>query len=162
MSEQIQSISQGNYILKGTVATSAGIVGDGSTQNPLRADETVLYETTGDGRNSSFTLSEAATNFEFLRFQGIGWNNGPCLVTIPAPSGTTNNISVTYLYYCANTDGNPLQIDAARYSTTDAKTYNKIDSKFLYWSLNGVTTGGNNTQNQTITKVVGINRIANN
>ena len=39
MSEQIQSISQGNYILQGTVATSAGIVGDGTTQNPLRVDD---------------------------------------------------------------------------------------------------------------------------
>ena len=38
MSNEIQAISQGNYILQGTVATSAGIVGDGSTQNPLRVD----------------------------------------------------------------------------------------------------------------------------
>ena len=63
MSEPIQSISQGNYILQGTVATSAGIVGDGSTQNPLRADETVLWsgDKTGTG---TITLSEGVNNFE--------------------------------------------------------------------------------------------------
>ena len=57
----IQSISQGNYILQGTVATSAGIVGDGSTQNPLRADETVLYSGT---QTYSATLSESVKNFD--------------------------------------------------------------------------------------------------
>lgn len=66
MSEPIQSISQGNYILQGTVATSAGIVGDGSTQNPLRADETVLYSNL-KGRpinvGSYIDLSESPLNF---------------------------------------------------------------------------------------------------
>ena len=59
----IQAISQGNYILQGTVATSAGIVGDGTTQNPLRADETVLWEGNATG---NITLSEPCTNFEKL------------------------------------------------------------------------------------------------
>ena len=61
MSEPIQSISQGNYILQGTVATSAGIVGDGSTQNPLRADETVLWSGT---RTSAIQTSESMKNFD--------------------------------------------------------------------------------------------------
>lgn len=65
MSDEIQAISQGNYILQGTVATSAGIVGDGTTQNPLRADETVLWsgDKTGTG---TITLSEGVNNFERL------------------------------------------------------------------------------------------------
>lgn len=64
MSEPIQSISQGNYILQGTVATSAGIVGDGSTQNPLRADETVLWEnTTGGVYDGTITLNEPWSGF---------------------------------------------------------------------------------------------------
>lgn len=65
MSEPIQSISNGNYILQGTVATSAGIVGDGSTQNPLRADETVLF--TSDTAVSSADLSESPFNFESIK-----------------------------------------------------------------------------------------------
>ena len=66
----IQAISQGNYILQGTVATSAGIVGDGTTQNPLRADETVLWE--GDQVGSAFTItaSEPPTNFQYIYVLG--------------------------------------------------------------------------------------------
>jgi hypothetical protein len=39
----ILTISNNNYILQGTVNTSAGIIGDGSSQNPIRTDETVLF-----------------------------------------------------------------------------------------------------------------------
>ena len=95
MSENIQSISQGTYtigqtsasdssllvtensgnvsILQGTVATSAGIVGDGTTQNPLRADETVLWSGSwrpGNGTavtNSAVEVSESIYNFEYIR-----------------------------------------------------------------------------------------------
>ena len=64
----IQSISQGNYILQGTVATSAGIVGDGSTQNPLRADETVLWS--GTRFTTGYRdLNESFLNFEQIRFK---------------------------------------------------------------------------------------------
>ena len=63
----IQTISQGNYILQGTVATSAGIVGDGTTQNPLRTDETVLWSANlGAQGVTNATLSEPFTNFEQL------------------------------------------------------------------------------------------------
>ena len=57
----IQAISQGNYVLQGTVATSAGIVGDGTTQNPLRADETVLYEGSGQ---FGLNLSDSIYNYD--------------------------------------------------------------------------------------------------
>ena len=65
MSEPIQSISQGNYVLQGTVATSAGIVGDGTTQNPLRVDETVLWS----GNAESAALSEPITNFQRFKIK---------------------------------------------------------------------------------------------
>lgn len=69
MSEPIQSISKGNYILQGTVATSAGIVGDGSTQNTLRADETVLWsgERNWWADTSALTVSENMSNFETIK-----------------------------------------------------------------------------------------------
>ena len=77
MSEPIQSISQGNYILQGTVATSAGIVGDGSTQNPLRADETVLWEDTSAGvYNGTITLNEPLSGFDKIGIEvtdAFGW-----------------------------------------------------------------------------------------
>ena len=67
MSEPIQSISQGNYILQGTVATSAGIVGDGSTQNPLRADETVLWSGEINSTTTTANLSEPVSNFNSVK-----------------------------------------------------------------------------------------------
>ena len=73
MSEPIQSISQGNYVLQGTVATSAGIVGDGTTQNPLRADETVLWSGTGA---SSFNVSENLSSFETVKMYGYPAEQG--------------------------------------------------------------------------------------
>ena len=88
MSEQIQSISQGNYILQGTVATSAGIVGDGTTQNPLRVDETVLYSNL-TGRpttvGSYIDLAESPLNFTEIEI----YLNGS------TPTGN-NNISNGY------------------------------------------------------------------
>lgn len=164
MSEQ--NIWNGSYVLGDTSASTIiagdGIKVDSSVPGTIRIsnDETVLYSTTGDGRNNSFTLSELASNFEYLRFEGIGFNNGPCLTTIQAPTGT-ENISLTYLYFCANNDGNPLQLHASRFSTTDAKTYTTLSKKFLYWSLDGVTPGGNTTSVVSIKKVVGINRLPN-
>lgn len=75
MSEPIQSIAQNNYILQGTVATSAGIVGDGSTQNPLRADETVLFEdVNGHGMDNSITLSDDADKFDRIRIYYNVWS----------------------------------------------------------------------------------------
>lgn len=81
MSEPIQSISQGNYILQGTVATSAGIVGDGTTQNPLRADETVLWSGNSNhitaNQTWTATLNEPVSNFEkigILLTHSYGWN----------------------------------------------------------------------------------------
>lgn len=100
MSENIQSISQGTYtigqtsssdssllvtensgnvsIIQGTVATSAGIVGDGTTQNPLRADETVLFETTAIYGAGVCNLSESLKNFERIGVKPTrGWSGTP-------------------------------------------------------------------------------------
>lgn len=58
MSEPIQSIAQNNYILQGTVATSAGIVGDGSTQNPLQLG--ITYYKADNQSSGVFTTKAAA------------------------------------------------------------------------------------------------------
>ena len=73
---EIKTISQGNYILAGTVATSAGIVGDGSPQNPLRPDETVLWygNGTGAGYNTEISLSAPTSAFETVKFYWAGEN----------------------------------------------------------------------------------------
>ena len=153
----IQTISQGNYILQGTVATSAGIVGDGTTQNPLRTDETVLWSgnclTPGAG---SVSLSESASNFEKIE-----------IYAIPNPSDTYNFPQV-FTYPGSNTKGAYM----CPFMTTDLK------GKFSVgiWTITNGTSLNLEAASQTdtypthdwhdsyggIIKVVGINRIANN
>lgn len=163
MSEPIQSISQGNYILQGTVATSAGIVGDGTTQNPLRADETVLWS--GNGNISTFTLSEKLSNFERFRMVFQGYNTPQsCFCEYYSPSDGSN-ISYMYQHYVANDDANPLQIWAGRFSTTDSLTYNLVDWKWMCMAGNSHIWNNewnNNNRKPFIKQIIGINRIANN
>lgn len=151
MSESIQSIANGNYILQGTVATSAGIVGDGTTQNPLRSDETVLWE--GDiGYNQSTTgISEALTNFERLRiYNKAGAYN-------EMSSNWLNNV---YVFFSCTDDtasnyGKLLFVGLTMLDsgTTLKETYNRINQGTSYY--NNVNDDGTH-----IVKVVGINRKA--
>ena len=157
MSENIQSISQGNYILQGTVATSAGIVGDGSTQNPIRADETVLFSGTP---TSAATLSESMQNFDYLRlYFDLGANDRPnpvitCryspVMTVSWAQGVANAFQ-TIAYISANPTAMKVvhsrQVALGSFtSTAAANTTGTLDST--------------NALN-TITKVVGVNRINN-
>lgn len=167
MSEPIQSISQGNYILQGTVATSAGIVGDGSTQNPLRADETVLWEgfktdipNTG---LTTYTLSELATNFETVRIEYVLQDNSTTsgnlgnkgAGTLFYEIGSSFSRYITYIHCVMN--GN---------NSTDQFTLYDIDTNIydmdkLNWGVKSVLRS--QTTNGVwfhITKIVGINRIS--
>ena len=79
MSEPIQSISQGNYILQGIVATSAGIVGDGSTQNPLRVDDEYIKLLSVNQPLTAVVNNYVATasvpdGYEFLCWVNMGSN----------------------------------------------------------------------------------------
>lgn len=158
MSEPIQSISQGNYILQGTVATSAGIVGDGSTQNPLRADETVLWE--GELKlNNQATLSEKPANFERLKFYWHDWNSNYCVhVSECSPN------YITSANYALN--GTWFGAGSATITLFDLKLvddFNKtITFKYgTFKNLTGATTAINQANESKITKIVGINRINN-
>ena len=145
----IQAISQGNYVLQGTVATSAGIVGDGTTQNPLRVDETVLWS--GDiGYNQSTTgISEALTNFERLRiYNKAGAYN-------EMSSNWLNNVYVFFscTYDTDSNYGKLLFVGLAILDsgTTLKETYNRINQGTAYY--NNVNDDGTH-----IVKVIGINR----
>lgn len=161
MSNEIQSISQGNYILQGTVATSAGIVGDGTTQNPLRVDETVLWDGSQQvigTTNKELILSESASNFAKLRiyFHGSAQNEALTSIDIVMISRADAyyTLSVTYTNDNSGTlfvDACSVQIDGT--SFTVARGFRK-----------GITTSisSETSKGPTILKVIGINRIANN
>ena len=167
MSEPIQSISQGNYVLQGTVATSAGIVGDGTTQNPLRIDETVLWSGNYTGtKTKQFNLTESYQNFEELE---IWWANQPgaqkrgvVITRYPndsyqnawfganACSDNTNHIAYKFCFLSANST---TQLTA--YNYRQASTDSNTNANFV-WSK------PKEYYECYPVKIVGINRIANN
>ena len=166
MSEPIQSISQGNYILQGTVATSAGIVGDGSTQNPIRADETVLWEAPGGitGRTSACTVSESLKNFEHVDVWLAHSTYGPTR----AGSFDFNVMGNTGYFSVMRPRGQGNLNVAFMYITASDTTLTCTQSKCLmFGAYNSTSTSVTATLNDAedrncIYKVVGINRIANN
>ena len=155
MSEPIQSISQGNYILQGTVATSAGIIGDGSTQNPLRADETVLYS--GAAANT-YNLSESMSGFNVIAVDFKAWerverkfiptynlNANSFQQSISWGEGSNAGIFNTIVYnYSANSDFTTIQNISGR--------------RFAITTANSIANYGFDTTMGGIIKVIGINR----
>lgn len=149
MSEPIQSISQGNYILQGTVATSAGIVGDGSTQNPLRADETVLWEGTPSSSSYKITLSEAKTNFDRIMIYLKVWERTFCITL----AGNSNfQIGTVFAFQ----DGY-LQAVGTRWSTSDNIEFSWVSTITTYW---GESISNGWVSDIVPIKIVGINRIS--
>lgn len=152
MSEPIQSISKGNYILQGTVATSAGIVGDGSTQNPLRADETVLWEGSA-GTGTNLVLSENYNNFDRLRFEYRPWGE------IQTPSYQISEVGTNYNNFTLGSFWNNNDTYATFIYTYKGNGTNQLNF------IKGAYNNGNNWTNAgsiCMFKIVGINRIANN
>lgn len=158
MSEPIQSISQGNYILQGTVATSAGIVGDGSTQNPLRADETVLYEGTYSPVPNSIQLNEPLSSFESIK---VLWSHqaGTCMKW--AEYNNTNAYWFENIGRINTDNGQLYSITACWRPTSNLLSANYVRGYYAAattakaWSIN------NADINEVIpVKVVGINRIS--
>ena len=166
MSDPIRSISQNNFILadQKEVSHDNTLSGNGTPESHLGLNETVLYENTEEGSTNSFTLSEKLTNFERVR---IFANVGPSSFVSEVFSTSLNVNDSTFRYgstmYMSDADGSPLQIYGISYSSNDGLTYNSVRSSIRWFSQGSTTSfgGGNNVIN-TIHKIVGINRIANN
>ena len=165
MAKELMEI--GGFITEGAeiVNHDASLSGNGTVDSPLGVvpsyNETVLYNFTGAGYNqvTAVTLSEPATHFDRLRLYGIGYANTPFIAESPAPATITSDISFNAIYYCHETDGNPLQMRFQVFSSTDAITYRRKNGKFLYWTSTGTTPAGtNNNDVMSVTKIVGINR----
>lgn len=166
MAKELMEI--GGFITSGAeiVNHDNTLSGNGTVDSPLGVvpgyNETVLWS--GTGSISSFTLSEKLSNFEKFRFVMAGYNTpqlGMCEYYSPADG---SNISYCYEHYVANNDGNPLQVWAGRFSTTDSLTYNIIDWKWMCMPGNASawtnTWNNNDDRKPLIRKVIGINRKA--
>ena len=158
----IQTISQGNYILQGTVATSAGIVGDGTTQNPLRADETVLWENTADKLTKDIswpqTLSESISNFHKVKFL-YGGDGGYAPQWFEFDVVNTNyTLSQSFV----NAQSNNYCFYRNGIFSLNGTAFNNVNNYTLnYYGTTGMGDHNNDGYNK-VSKIVGINRIANN
>lgn len=161
MSEPIQSISQGNYILQGTVATSAGIVGDGSTQNPLRADETVLYDANGSpNQTGPWTLSEVPTNFEYIDIVfGVDTSNSEVKVQRFKANCSYMKVGISHGEEDPNWKISTMTLNFNQ--TTMSIKPNSI-ARYMIASAGTISVSTAAAQAPYIYNVIGINRIANN
>ena len=165
MSEQIQAISQGNYILHNIDAKKLYVQEPLFTANSgdavyvgWRPDETVLYSSTQDAKTTTFTLSEPLTAFEKVRFEITGFSHVYAENTHQTPSANNEEITTCFTYYCKNSDANPLQMVMGTYSSTDGLNYGLVRSKFLYMPNSATAWSGNTTTGPHLQKIVGINR----
>lgn len=165
MSEPIQSISQGNYILQGTVATSAGIVGDGSPQNPLRTDETELYYNPTNhnvANDAEFVMSESIWNFErvIITFDNLEYTNRyvTMIIDLTGLPHDNNRLSTPW---CNGTVPGDINIPWAIFQINTAGNIKYINRGLIYgnWNAPAYTTG--DSRGLRVVHVIGINRIAN-
>ena len=166
MSENIQSIANGSFVLGSTSATTyqagPGIQITQPSEGTVRIsnDETVLYETTQNAKTTTFTLSEPLTAFEKVRFEITGYTHVYAENTHQTPSANDEEITTCFTYYCKNSDGNPLQMTMGTYSSTDGINYGLVRSKFLYMPNTATVWQGNTTDGPHLQKIIGINRIS--
>ena len=173
MSEPIQSISQGNYVLatQKEVSHDNTLIGNGTVDSPLGVvpgyNKTVLWSGNYTGtKTKQFNLSESYQNFEELE---IWWANQPgtrprgvVITRYPndsyqnawfganACSDNTNHIAYKFCFLSANST---TQLTAYNYrqASTDSNT-----------NANFVWTKPQQYYECYPVKIVGINRIANN
>ena len=167
MSENIQSIANGTYVIGQTSATNfvagPGITIDSPSAGTVRigTDETVLFDSYGDGQSVA-TLSEPMTNFEKIKIllgnanaaDGVEWHE---YVADPA--------KIKNIWYCAGGGSNFYFICCYCESNTASKiTISKEVAIIKAFGNANAPTGQaqNSGYMPCIHKVVGINRISGN
>ena len=126
----------------------------------VEADETVLYIASGSTGVASCTLSEAASNFEYIDFI-VGYNTGDNGISVVRFPGSSTKIHIIYGAGIGTTDylmrvygtisGNSVELTKSKCSSS------------TYTSTSAESIRNNNSGDLAcIFKVVGVNRIASN
>ena len=159
MSEPIQSISQGNYLLSNMAAQklyaqsplTTGVSGTSAyigIEPSARYNETVLWSGSA-GTGTNLVLSENYTNFDRLRFEYRPWSTGE------TPSHQISEVGTTYNNFTLGSfwnNGNTYATFIYTYQGNGTNQLNFIRGAFNngnQWSTAG---------NINMFKVVGINR----
>lgn len=161
MSDPIRSISQNNFILadQKEVSHDNTLSGNGTPESPLGLNETVLFDGAMSGTLPvSASLSEAPANFEYVQVHTGGgyksvytYEGASDTWQIFSPYVGGSNISLYALNVTVNGSTMTVQTNRSHYCKLGSGGITNYDSN------KNCTVGEN-----TITKVVGINRIANN
>lgn len=149
-----------NRAIRGPVTAVPVVAGKGvrlvaDTENNrwiVEADETVLWEGTTEISNFPITLSEVPANFERIRISFKSWTDNPTFNEFPGSAGLYNLNSNW-------ADPNGVSFYFNEKLTLNGTTLSFIAGKFCAF---GDSIVNNQTNNFTVYKVVGINRIASN
>ena len=163
MSNEIQAISQGNYILHNIDAKKLYVQEPLFTANSgdavyvgWRPDETVLFE---GNSTTDFTLSESPTAFEYLRLEYGAYSSGDNnvnVITTTVPAGIPN-YGISYLFKSNPNSSATSDVykSYAYYSGCSSTAWSKVYGTISQSPFTGIS---NNKGWTHMYKVVGINR----
>jgi len=168
MSENIQSIANGSFVLGSTSATTyqagPGISITQPSEGTVRIsnDETVLFATTAQDV-SAVTLTEPLSAFERFRFYpwqagGGYFNYGEFDYNVVQSLSTGNNIRL--LFSRGIGGNNPLQFLIGQYELSNDRKSITCISGYRRWFPISNGAGGFDSNSTYIQKIVGINRIS--
>ena len=161
MANEIESISQGNYILatQQEVSHDNSLSGNGTVESPLSVvpgyNETVLWDNT-NGTQSGCTLSEPITNFDRILIS-YGQNNGRQIMQVdPRLCSGGSNVALTIIPTFNNGYAS-IYTQSWRFSNTTTFV-SSFKAKEL-WG-NAAVVSARDTGNQYVYGLTGINRKA--
>lgn len=163
MAKELMEI--GGFITSGAeiVNHDASLSGNGTVDSPLGVvpgyNETVLYSGTFTASSGSyFSVSESVNNFEKISFQ---YGRSPDSQAMSEQTFITNANGYNLFYIAENTNSTQVNLYAARLLYTDNNLRFTVNAQVVK-TIENTSLNQNTTSQMTITKIIGINRIANN
>ena len=167
MSEPIQSISQGNYILHNIDAKKLYVQEPLFTANSgdavyvgWRPDETVLWSgSSALSANPTITLLESYYNFEYVRIYVKGYPSTQAILAgeADAQNSYNDNVVTTWMTVpCGGANGGALRLNQFAYSANENTFKVSMAKQF---NLQG-TAASTAACPSIITKIVGVNRLS--
>ena len=167
MSENIQSIANGSFVLGQTSATNfvggTGITVDSPSEGTVRIsnDETVLF--TNDSGTSAGQLSESRKNFSRLKLE-VGVQNQTTMQDGLSYFDISNRYDYAWIQYGMGAGGaNAYWIDA-KLNWTDDTHFQINYASTIMKNQTGTAVSGptayNNTTRNCVYQIIGINRIS--
>ena len=156
MSEPIQSISQGNYILatQKEVSHDNTLSGNGTVDSPIGLNRTTLFENaSGTNGNTNITLSESISNFEYVQIDYSVWEDEKATQILPVQSSQYQLNTVWY-------DNLSNFYHFCDVITINETAYTLIKAAFHNFNSTSVNIDGDAKISFKTYKVVGINRKA--